>query len=284
LNKITYSKNSEYKFNKSLTVGKFSSIFLFVLFLVGCSTVPYTNRTQLMLVSEKTAEQMGNMAFNEVKVETISLNNSKMDSAVNRVGTNISKAADKSEYQWKFLVVESNDANAFCLPGGKVVVYSGLFKYIKNDGELATVLGHEIAHAIARHSGERISQGYVESFGGIAIDTTLAIFGIPGIFGSVYSVAAHLGVNLPFSRTQEYEADYIGLMLMAKAGYDPDTAIVFWKDFSKESDYGSIKEFFTTHPMGKKRIQELKDLLPKAEKIYASNHIKLGVGERISST
>ena len=208
-----------------------------------------------MLVSDKSAEYMGDMAFDKINSKLISSSKSKMSLAVNRVGINISKVIGKKKYNWKFLVVKSTEANAYCLPGGKVVIYSELFKYIKNDAELATVMGHEIAHAIARHSSEHISHGYVEFFGGIAVDTTLSIFGISGIFGSVYGIATEMGLNLPYSRIQEYEADYIGLMLMAKGGYDPATAIIFWEKFSKESSYSSLKEFFVTHPAEKKEYR-----------------------------
>ena len=234
-----------------------------------------------MIVSEKDENNMGSEAFKEIIKEHNERNNPIMESAVLRVGENISKIADKSKYQWKFIVINSNNPNAFCLPGGKIVVYSGLFKYIKNDGELATVIGHEIGHAIARHAGERMSHAYLETFGSIAVDTTLSILGLPGIFGSVYGVATHLGVDLPYSRFQEYEADYIGLMLMAKAGYNPSTSIMFWKNFSKESTYGAVEEFFATHPMSEKRIKELTNSLKEAEKIYKLNPVKLGIGDTL---
>jgi len=252
-----------------------------IIILSGCTSAPYTDRNQLMITSESTEEQMGEEAFTEVKKQGKLSNNPTMNSAITRVGTNISKVTKKAGYKWEFIVLQSDEANAFCLPGGKVVVYSGLFKYLKNDGELATVLGHETGHAIARHAGERISQAYLESAGSIAVDTTLSVLGIPPILGSAVGVATTLGVDLPFSRTQEYEADYIGLMLMAKAGYDPSTAITFWNEFSKESNYGPVKEFFATHPMGEKRIDELKKILPEAEKLYASDKVKLGTGQKL---
>jgi predicted Zn-dependent protease len=234
-----------------------------------------------MLTSEKTEIKMGEEALKEVKKNGKISNDDKMSSAVKRVGGNIAKATGKQDYNWEFIVLESKDANAFCLPGGKVVVFTGLFSYTHSDGELATVLGHEIGHALARHSGEQISHTYLESAGGYAISAVLSITGAPAGLGSIYGVATGLGIDLPYSRTQEYEADHIGIIIMAKAGYDPKTAIIFWNNFSKESNYGPVKEFFTTHPMGEKRLEELKKLLPEAEKTYAEIPVKLGIGEKL---
>lgn len=257
-------------------------LFSLAILLSGCTTVPYSKRSQLMLSSENTEQKMGQIYFKEIKKQGNVSDNKIMNSAVTRVGKNISKVAEKNNYKWEFAVIESDDANAFCLPGGKIVVYTGLFKYIKNDAQLATVIGHEVGHAIARHMGERLSHQYLEGAGGIAVDTTLAVFGIPGLFGAAYGVATTLGIDLPYSRTQEYEADHIGLFLMSKAGYNPETAITFWKDFAKESNYGPVKEFFVTHPMGEKRIEELEKLLPEAEKVYDSVPVKLETGQPIS--
>lgn len=256
-------------------------LVLFLFYLTGCTSVPYTNRSQLMLSSEKSEIQMGEEALKEVKKNGKNSNNTKVNLAVKRVGGNIAKAADKQNYKWEFIVLESKEINAFCLPGGKVVVYTGLFHYIHNDGELATVLGHEIGHALARHAGERISHGYIESAGGYALSAVLSVIGAPVGLGTIYSAATELGINLPYSRKQEYEADHIGIVIMAKAGYDPKTAIVFWNDFSKDQNYGPLKEFFATHPIGEKRLGELKKLLPEAEKIYSSAPLKLGTGENL---
>ncbi len=232
-----------------------------------------------MLSSEKSEIEMGEEALKEVKKNGKISNNKKMNLAVKRVGGNIAKATDKQNYNWEFIVLESKDANAFCLPGGKVVVFTGLFNYIHNDGELATVLGHEIGHALARHTGEQISHTYLENAGGYALSAILYVIGAPAGLGSIYGVATGLGINLPYSRTQEYEADHIGIVIMAKAGYDPKTTIIFWNNFSKQSNYGPVKEFFATHPMGEKRIEELKKLLPETEKIYSAASPKLGTGE-----
>jgi predicted Zn-dependent protease len=234
-----------------------------------------------MLTSEKTEMQMGEETFKEIKDKGKISKDDKKNSAVKRVGKNIAKATGKQDYNWEFIVLESKDVNAFCLPGGKVVVYTGLFSYIHNDGDLATVLGHEIGHALARHAGEQLSHTYIESAGGYILSAVLSIVGAPPGVGSIYGVATRFGIDLPYSRTQEYEADHIGIIVMAKAGYDPKTAIIFWKEFSKEQNYGPVKEFFATHPMGEKRLEELKKLLPEAEKIYAAVPLKFGTGEKL---
>lgn len=262
---------------------KLFNSFLLISFVCmsGCTSVPYTNRSQLMLSSEKIEIQLGEKALEEVKKSGKISTDIKMNSAVKRVGSNIARATDKKVYNWEFLVLQSKDVNAFCLPGGKVVVFTGLFSYVHNDGELATILGHEIGHAIARHTGERLSHTYIETAGGQALSIALSVTGIPDVIGPIYSLGTGLGIDLPYSRTQEYEADHIGLILMAKAGYDPKMAIIFWERFSKESNYGPVKEFFVTHPMGEKRLEELKKLLPEAEKVYSSAPLNLGINEKI---
>jgi metalloendopeptidase OMA1, mitochondrial len=243
-------------------------ILLISFIFSGCTTVPYTDRNQLILVSQNSENRIGKNEYTQfLNRSEVSFNRQYVDE-VNRVGKRIAIAADKKDYEWKFAVVDSNEVNAFCLPGGKIVVYTGLFKYIKSDSDIATVFGHEVGHAIARHTGEAISRAYIESSLSIGINITLAVLGLPGIFGAAYGAATQLGIELPYSRSQEYEADYIGLMLMAKAGYDPKKAIIFWEEFSKESQYGSVQEFFSTHPMGSKRVSDLKDALPAAEKLF----------------
>jgi len=277
---ITISKKGHYQLFTSIF--DIRCLFFFLLFcLSGCTSAPYTNRSQLMLTSEKTEMQMGEETFKEIKDKGKISKDDKKNSAVKRVGKNIAKATGKQDYNWEFIVLESKDVNAFCLPGGKVVVYTGLFSYIHNDGDLATVLGHEIGHALARHAGEQLSHTYIESAGGYILSAVLSIVGAPPGVGSIYGVATRFGIDLPYSRTQEYEADHIGIIVMAKAGYDPKTAIIFWKEFSKEQNYGPVKEFFATHPMGEKRLEELKKLLPEAEKIYAAVPLKFGTGEKL---
>ncbi|MCX6985774.1 MAG: M48 family metallopeptidase [Lentisphaerae bacterium] len=156
--------------------------------------------------------------------------NPEYNIALKRVGANLAKAANKPDYKWEFLVFENTEPNAFCLPGGKVGVYSGLFQYTSNDAELSSVVGHEIGHAIARHVGERMSQSAVQEIGAQAVATTLNGKSAGTVQAAMvaYSAGTNLGVMLPYSRTHEYEADKLGMVFMSKAGYNPNAAISFW--------------------------------------------------------
>lgn len=254
-------------------------LFLSLVILVSCRSVPYTDRHQFLMTSEDYEMELGNQAWKETLSNSKVSENKTYNERLTRVAKAIEKAADKKNYHWEFAVIESPQANAFCLPGGKIVVYSGMFKFIDNDAELAAIVGHEVAHAIARHTGEKLTQSVSTQVGSIALAETLSIFvPVPVPWGQILGPAAELGISLPYSRTQEYEADYIGLILMAKAGYNPEAAIAFWKKFQTQSSYGALTEFFTTHPMGKKRIEEIKEELPKAMKYYEKAKNKKGFG------
>jgi len=253
------------------------SLSLLIL-LPACSTVPYTGRSQLLMTSIADENSLGEQAWGEVlRKEKIS-KNKKFTNAVTRVGKNIAAVANRSDFNWEFKTFDSAQANAFCLPGGKVAVYTGIFQYAKNDAELATVMGHEIGHAIARHGGERMSQGVLQKLGATALNmATKEKYREAAMIA--YGVGSNIAVMLPYSRTQEYEADHIGIILMAKAGYDPKYAVKFWEKFSKASDTNSYTEYLSTHPMGEHRIEELKKLLPKAEQLYNKSKIKHGKGK-----
>ena len=248
------------------------------LFITACSTVPYTGRTQFLMISEGEEATMGRTAWAEIlKKEKIS-SNKKYSSAVSRVGKDIAAVSDRPDFSWEFKTIESKQANAFCLPGGKVAVYTGIFKYISNDAELAAVMGHEVGHAIARHGGERVSHGIVQELGaaGLAIALDDEYRDVAMI---AYGVGTNVGVMLPYSRTHEYESDVIGMMLMAKAGYNPRYAITFWKKFSEASDTNEFTEYFSTHPMGVNRVTELQKILPEAIRLYEKVKDRKGVGQ-----
>lgn len=256
--------------------------FFLLLFLCvvisGCQTAPYTGRSQFIITSEEQETALGDEAWKQVKETTKPSTNPKYTEPVARVGKNLSKAVDEKSYDWQFMVVDSEEMNAFCLPGGKVVVYTGLFQFISNDAELASVMGHEIGHAIARHGGERITQQYMKELGGSALGVALSSAEVSPDWVSVYGVAADLGMILPYSREHEYEGDYIGIMLMAEAGYDPEAAVSFFRKFSTIQNYGAVEEFFATHPMGEKRVEELKKILEEARQVYALANPKRGLG------
>ena len=248
--------------------------------LSACRSVPYTGRSQLLLTSEEEELDLGRQAWSQVLAKEKISRNSVYTRAVERVGANIAEAARKPEYNWEFKTLDSDQANAFCLPGGKIAVYTGLFKYVDNDAELATVIAHEVGHAIARHGGERISEGLIQQAGAEVVaasvdpkDKELALL--------IYGGASNVAAMLPYSRTHEYEADHIGIMLMAEAGYDPNYAITFWSKFAKASESNALLELLQTHPMSEKRILELKRLLPEALRKYHEAKIKHGRGELI---
>jgi predicted Zn-dependent protease len=250
-----------------------SSLILFS----ACSTVPYTGRSQLMMTSQDEENKMGQEAWREVQKKERLSTNKTYKSAVTRVGKNIAAVSDRPDFKWEFKTFDSQQANAFCLPGGKVAVYTGIFQYISNDAELAAVMGHEVGHAIARHGGERVSQGMFQQAGakGVAMAAGAKYREMALM---AYGIGSNIGVMLPYSRTHEYEADHIGIMLMAKAGYDPRYAISFWQKFSKASETNAFTEYLSTHPMGGHRVTELKKLLPQAMKFYDKAKNKKGSG------
>lgn len=204
---------------------------------------------------------------------------------VKEVGNQISRAVEESMkengkksllqgYAWEFNLIKDEPANAFAIPGGKVVIFTGILSVTQNETGLATVMGHEIAHAIARHGNERMSQGLVAQMGGMALSVALSSKSqeTQQLFMTAYGMGAQVGVLLPYSRLQESEADEIGLVFMAKAGYDPRKAIDFWQRMAEKSDGGTPPEFLSTHPSHKSRIEEIKKHLPMAMRYYRQDN------------
>ena len=245
----------------------------------GCASVEQTGRSRLMLYSESAERQAGDAAWAEVKQQEKRSGNTTAQSALRRVGGTLIAASGENSGNWEFVVFASSVPNAFALPGGHVAVYEALFQYTDNDAELATVLGHEIGHVLARHGGERMSQAAMQQWVG-------ALLGAATDSGELamiaYGAATELGVILPFSRKHEYEADYIGLLLMADAGYDPAAAIAFWKKFSQLSGSSRLESYFSTHPLGSDRIEALEKHLPEARARYEAAAVKRGTGNRLS--
>ena len=255
--------------------------FLAIIILAGCSTAPVTGRKQLSLVSSDQTTQMGLTEFDKMKQATPIDADPADNAMVQRVAKRIAAVAGKDmpNAQWEFVVFKSAEANAFCLPGGKVGVYSGILPIAKNDEGLATVLGHEIAHAAAHHGDERMSQAVVAQEGqqllgaaaGKTSQTTQQLLAL------AYGAGSQVGVMLPFSRKQESEADHIGLIYMARAGYNPQAAIDFWTrfaDYSKLQGGGAKFAFLSDHPVDSVRIEQLKKWLPEAETAFAQSHTK----------
>ena len=243
--------------------------------LAGCRTVPMTGRTQLMLSSSASENELGASAYNEYKQQTKPTSNANQQAVLARVGNSIKDASGETSFAWEFNVLESDTVNAFCLPGGKVAVYTGMMRKFSNEAELACVVAHEVGHAIARHGGERSSWSQLQSLGmsGVAAygnETAQTIYGI----GTEY------GLMLPYSRKHENEADLIGLYLMAKAGYDPQAAVDFWKKFDTGNS-SKLDELLSTHPCDATRVANLSEHLAEAQEIYSQCAAKRGLGVAI---
>lgn len=225
-----------------------------------------------MLVSEEKEIALGLKSYNKILSGTKRSQNFQQASMVRGVGKRIAAVANRPDYQWEFNLIEDDKmVNAFALPGGKVAVYTGILPVTRDEAGLATVMSHEVAHALARHGGERMSTGLLAQFGMIALEQGLAGESPNRImaFKTAYGVGAKVGFILPFSRKQELEADRIGLFLMAKAGYDPREAVHFWERMA-QLDQSKAPEFLSTHPSDIKRIQQLKKWLPEAQRLFLS--------------
>ena len=249
--------------------------------IAACSTVPITGRKQLSLIP---ASEMFSMSYAEygefLKTNKLSANQ-QQTAMVKSVGGKIQRSVETyfkqkglsdalSGYKWEFNLVESEDVNAWCMPGGKVVVYTGILPVTKNETGLAVVMGHEIAHAVAEHGNERMSQGLLAQLGGMALSEALSKESekTRALWSTAYGLGAQVGVLLPFSRTQESEADHLGLVFMAMAGYDPKEATLFWQRMSAKSGGGAPPEFLSTHPSDETRMANLQRLVPEAMQYY----------------
>lgn len=250
--------------------------------LIGaCAKSPMGRRT-FILLSEEEELKLGADSFREaLKSETICGDGATI-AIVKKLGREIKDVSGKEKWDWEFKVIDdSKTMNAFALPGGKVAVYTGLFKPAHNEAGLAAVMGHEVAHAVARHGAQRVSQSLLVQAGltaaSLSVDDPKQKEAIIGGLGA----GAAIGILLPFSRDHEIEADQIGLMYMAKAGYDPAQAIQFWERFKKSTGDGP-PEFLSTHPAPSSRIRALKKMLPKAIEAYKKSP-KFGRGATISA-
>lgn len=251
-----------------------------LLLISGCGSVPVTGRKQVLLVSDQEVLTLSLQQYDEF-IKSAPLSTDKANTAlVQKVGRNIANAVETymrqngyeselANYQWEFNLVKSTDVNAFCMPGGKIVVYEGILPVTKDETGLAVVLGHEVAHAVARHSNERMSQQMLQQYGSAALGMALdgKSQAAQAIASSVYGIGSQYGIMLPFSRKQELEADDLGLIFMAMAGYNPAQAEAFWTRMSQASG-GSVAEFASTHPSDETRIKKIREALPEAMKYY----------------
>jgi predicted Zn-dependent protease len=250
-------------------------------FLLSCSTVPLTGRNQLNLIPSNEMLSMSYQQYGQFLSENKLSNDATNTAMVKRVGLNIQRAVETymaqnnlsdrlKGYKWEFNLVEDPQVNAWCMPGGKVVVYTGILPVTKDEIGLSVVLGHEIAHAIAEHGSERMSQSLVQQLGGVAL--SVALKDEPeltqSIFLSAYGIGSTVAVMLPFSRTQESEADHLGLIFMSMAGYNPNSAVDFWQRMAAMNNGQQPPEFLSTHPSDQTRINDIKNWMPEAMKYY----------------
>jgi predicted Zn-dependent protease len=239
-----------------------------LLVLAACTVVPFTQRRQVMLVSETHEISLGVELYCEILRHSALNHDVGANRLVRRVGERIAQAADKPTYCWEFVVIDGPDTvNAWTLPGGKVGVYTGIFPVAEDEAGLAVIIGHEVAHALARHPGERLSHGLLAQLGAIGLSVSLGR-GDPytaDLIRQAYGLGTTLGVMLPFSRTQEAEADHVGLLLAAKAGYDPRTALAVWDRMEvEEHKRPTPPAFLSTHPAYEDRRANLARWLPEA--------------------
>ena len=249
-------------------------LFGALLMFSGCTTVPQTGRSALHLVPEGELASMSATQFGQLKQETPISRDPAYNAMVRRVGDRIAYVAgpDMPNAQWEFVVFDDDDQiNAFAMPGGKVAVYTGIFKVVKSDADLAIVMGHEVAHVAAGHGNERMSHQMLAAGGGLALNFGAAATDMDdsdrALLMAAFGAGASFGVILPYSRYHESEADEIGLIYAAKAGYDPRAAIGFWERMAAQSN-GAPPEFLSTHPANSTRIRKLNELMPKAMQVY----------------
>lgn len=241
----------------------FLALLISLIFSSCTHKTPYTNRSQMIFISSQEELALGERSYKDALSNVKVISNSKEARRVKNIGTRIAKVANRDDFKWEFNLVEDEQANAFCLPGGKVVVYTGILKYAKNDDQLATVISHEIAHALARHGAERMSAAMVQQgvglIGNIVVGATAPQY--QNAFNQAYGLGSNLGVMLPYGRMQESEADEIGLYLMYQAGYNVYEAINFWKNMSNGK--ASQIEFLSTHPSSNTRISDIQRVIDK---------------------
>ncbi|MGD8500466.1 MAG: M48 family metallopeptidase [Phycisphaerales bacterium] len=247
----------------------------------GCSEVAITGRPQFNIVPKSMMNSMSFQSYDEFLAKNKLSTSAEHTQMVKRVGSRIQKAVEQyseqngildrlAGYEWEFNLVEDPNVNAWCMPGGKVVVYTGILPIAQGETGLAVVMGHEIAHAFAKHGAERMTQGLLVQMGGVALSTALRDRPeeTKNLFLQSYGIGTQVGVLLPYSRVHESEADHLGMVFMAMAGYNPEEAVGFWQRMGAQDKGARPPEFLSTHPAGETRIRKLKELLPDAMRYY----------------
>jgi predicted Zn-dependent protease len=251
-------------------IGGLLALLLAVFLGAGCATVTETGRKQFNVVSPQQEMTLGLNSFTQMKKEVPISKDPAANALLQKVGQRISAVANLPGAQWEFVVFESQEANAFCLPGGKVGIYTGILPITKDEAGLATVIGHEVAHASAHHGGERLTEAMALNTVGQAVEGFTADSKWHAASTTIYGLGTQLGVALPHSRKQESEADFIGLKYMARAGYNPEAAVAFWERFAafNRQAGGDTPWFLRTHPVDETRIKQIKEWLPQAKQEY----------------
>ncbi|MDR1657882.1 MAG: M48 family metallopeptidase [Deltaproteobacteria bacterium] len=248
--------------------------------LTACATVAGTGRSQLSLVDDAELNQAASLSYKQLLSESHLSSNRQKTKLLKQVGARISAAAkvlmaeygrenEVAKYQWEFNLIDSDEINAFCMPGGKVAFYTGILPVCESEAGIAAVMGHEVAHALAKHSNERVSQQMLTSVGASLLSIGLQVGGASAVSADLamtaFAVGSQYGVLLPFSRAHEAEADRLGMSLMALAGYDPREAVALWQRMAKLPSRGSTPYFLSTHPSDSQRIKNLEKFIPEAQ-------------------
>lgn len=277
---MSFSTKGHFFNKKNMKFGFVFFLFSFSLLLFKCKTVPVTGRSQLNFIPSGEMQSMSYTNYKQFLAENKLSADAANTAMVKRAGQRIQKAVEQymaqnnlssqlNGFSWEFNLVENNEVNAWCMPGGKVVVYTGILPVVQNETGLAVVMGHEIAHAIANHGSERMSQQLAVQTGGTVLSTALSQKPAltQQIFLQAYNVGSNVGVLLPYSRLQESEADHLGLIFMAMAGYDPNQAVSFWQRMKAQGGQ-KPSELLSTHPSDDRRIADIQKKLPEAMKYY----------------
>jgi predicted Zn-dependent protease len=264
-------------------IRKITSIFLLSALAIACSKNPITGRGQYTLVPESELRAMATQQYQQFLSQNrvVSSSNNRDAEMVRRVGQRITNAvtsyyasqglsSELEGYRWEYNLVDNKDANAWCMPGGKIVVYTGLLPITQNEAALAVVIGHEVSHAVFNHGNERMSQGLTQQLGGVALGVALSNKpqATQNLFMTAYGIGSQVGVLLPFSRKHELEADRYGLWWTAMAGYNPQESIALWQRMERAANGARPPEFLSTHPNTGSRIEQLRKFMPEAMKLY----------------
>lgn len=263
-----------HSYRKILTV-------FFVVIIAACVTTPISNKSAFIMIPIRQEIALGKQAYNQILKEEKDSSDQKTTNLVKQIGLRLAKVSAMPNLDWEFHLIQSEQQNAFALPGGKVAVYTGLLPIAMNEAGLATVMSHEIAHVIARHGAQRMSRQLILTAGLMATSISLNNGRQKKMIMSALGVGIIYGLTLPFSRSNEAEADQIGLRYMARAGYNPTEAVRFWKRFSSVKGGKKVPEFLSTHPADKTRIALINRYLTRAKLDYSALKVRYGLGKTI---